>query len=89
MVYQRQGRHKEAEALCVQVVGARKRVLGEDDVDTLHSMQNLARIYRRQGRHKEAETLLAQVVKAKKNVSHTRVTSSLQDVTIGMAATFL
>ncbi|KAB5517553.1 hypothetical protein GE09DRAFT_978889, partial [Coniochaeta sp. 2T2.1] len=48
-------RWKEAESLGVQVMDARKRVLGEDHLDTLTSMANLASTYWNQGRLKEAE----------------------------------
>lgn len=63
-----QGQWKEAEALELQVVEARKRVLGEEHPDTLVSMSNLATTYRSQGRWKEAEAIELQVVEVRKRV---------------------
>ncbi|OCK72799.1 hypothetical protein K432DRAFT_430890, partial [Lepidopterella palustris CBS 459.81] len=51
------GRWKEAEMALMQVMGTRKRVLGDEHPDTLLSMGNLASTYRNQGRWKEAEEL--------------------------------
>ncbi|KAF2741890.1 hypothetical protein M011DRAFT_472716, partial [Sporormia fimetaria CBS 119925] len=62
------GRWKEAEELGVQVMEARKRVLGEEHPNTLTSMNNLAATYRNQGRWKEAEQLEVQVIEARKRV---------------------
>jgi hypothetical protein len=57
LTYRNQGRWKEAEALEVQAMKTRKRVLGQEHPDTLTSMANLASTYRNQGRWKEAEEL--------------------------------
>jgi hypothetical protein len=57
LTYRNQGRWKEAEALEVQVMETRKRVLGQEHPDTLTSMANLASTYRNQGRWKETEEL--------------------------------
>jgi hypothetical protein len=51
VTYQNQDRFKEAEQLEMQVLGARKRMLG-DHPDILQSMNNLA-TYQSQGRLKE------------------------------------
>jgi hypothetical protein len=56
------GRYKEAEKLFVQVIETRKRVLGNEHLDTLSSTTNLASTYRYQGRWKEAEELEVQVI---------------------------
>jgi hypothetical protein len=60
------GRYKEAEALQVQVMQMRKRVLGDEHPDTLTSMGNLASTYRNQGRWQEAEELEVQVMQTTK-----------------------
>ena len=46
----------------------RKRVLGEEHLDTLTSIGNLASTYRNQGRWKEAEELEVQVMETRKRV---------------------
>ncbi|KAH8708377.1 hypothetical protein GQ44DRAFT_628269, partial [Phaeosphaeriaceae sp. PMI808] len=45
-MYREKGRWKKAEGLGVQVIEARKRVLGEEHPDTLTSMSNLAHTWR-------------------------------------------
>ncbi|ORY18336.1 hypothetical protein BCR34DRAFT_670856 [Clohesyomyces aquaticus] len=62
------GRYNEAEELFVQVMQTRKRVLGEEHLDTLTSMANLASTFWNQGRWKEAEALEAQVMETRKRV---------------------
>ena len=62
------GRYEEAEELQVQVLQARKRVLTDENSDTLTSMANLASTYLHQGRWKEAEELQVQVMEARKRV---------------------
>ena len=52
----------------VQVIKTRKRVLGQEYLDTLRSIANLASIYRKQGRWKEAEDLEVQVIETRKRV---------------------
>ncbi|KAK4033926.1 hypothetical protein C8A01DRAFT_49591 [Parachaetomium inaequale] len=56
--YRNQGRWKEAESLEVQVMGTRKRVLGEEHPDTLTSMANLAHTWRCQARLGDALDLM-------------------------------
>jgi hypothetical protein len=56
------GRYEEAEELQIQVLQARKRVLGTMHPDTLTSMNNLAWTYWKQGRWKEADALQVQVM---------------------------
>src|SRR3984957_5391397 len=67
-VYVDGGRWKEAEKLQVLVVETMKRVLGEENPDTLTSMANLASTYRKQGRWKEAEVLEVLVMDTRKRV---------------------
>ncbi|KXX83370.1 Kinesin light chain [Madurella mycetomatis] len=62
------GQWKEAEWLGVQVMEARKRMLGEEHPSTLTSIGNLALAYWGQGRWKEAEELGVQVMEASKRV---------------------
>ena len=52
----------------MQVLEARKRVLGAEHQDTLWSMHNLAVIYHAKACYKEAEALYMQVLKARKRV---------------------
>ena len=51
------GRLKDAEALGVEVVEKRKRVLGDDHPDTLKSMLSLAATYRALDRLNDADAL--------------------------------
>jgi tetratricopeptide (TPR) repeat protein len=67
-LYYSEGRWNEAENLFVQVMGTRKRMLGEDHPDTLISMANLASTYKNEGRWKEAEELEVQVMETFKKV---------------------
>ncbi|KAF8252047.1 hypothetical protein K440DRAFT_658315 [Wilcoxina mikolae CBS 423.85] len=66
--WMRQRRWKEAVELGMQVVEARKGVLGLDHPETLTSMHILASAIFEQGRWKEAEELGVQVVEASKRV---------------------
>jgi tetratricopeptide (TPR) repeat protein len=68
MVLHNDGRWQEAEGLFVQVMETRKRVLGEEHLDTLTSISNLALTYANQGRWKEAEELEVQVMETRKRV---------------------
>jgi hypothetical protein len=51
------GRYREAEELFKQVVEVGKMYLGDEHLDTLEPMKELASIYDSQGRHSEAEEL--------------------------------
>lgn len=59
---------KEAEELCVQVLGARTKLLGAEPPDTLRSMDNLAQPLSAQERLTEAEAIQEQVLKTEKKV---------------------
>lgn len=48
MIYLYQGLWEEAEKLQVQVLEARKRVIGAEHPDTISSMHNLVRMYKHQ-----------------------------------------
>lgn len=64
--YSKQGRHKEAEELNVQVLEGRQRILGEDHPHTLLSLNHLATTYINQERYEEADELEVQVMGRKR-----------------------
>ena len=68
LIYNNQGRWREAEELQAKELNICSRVLGEEHPDTLTSITNLASTYRDQGRWKEAEELDMQVIKTRKRV---------------------
>ena len=53
-----QGKHAEAERIHREVLGANRRVLGEEHPSTLTSANNLASSLSDQGKHAEAEEML-------------------------------
>jgi hypothetical protein len=54
IVYYRQGRYSEAEAVFTKVLAQKQRVLGEQHPETLTSMNNLGVVYRAQGKYSQA-----------------------------------
>jgi len=66
LAYWEKGRRQEALQLTETVVAARKRTLGEERPDTLHSIHDLAVRYSEAGRRQEALQLLETVVAARK-----------------------
>jgi tetratricopeptide (TPR) repeat protein len=56
------GQYASAEASHRQELGLRKRVLGPEHLDTLTSMNNLARVLDSQGKYKEAEAMNRQTL---------------------------
>jgi len=68
LIYREGGRWKEAEELEVVVMETRKRVFGEEHLESLTSMACLASTYRFQGRWKEAEDLAVLVMETRKRV---------------------
>jgi hypothetical protein len=71
----------------MRVIEARARVLGQEHLDTLTSIANLASTYRNQGRWKEAEELDVQVMEIRKRVlgqEHLDTLTSMAD----LASTF-
>ncbi|KAF5850099.1 hypothetical protein GGP41_002293 [Bipolaris sorokiniana] len=62
------GQYKAAEKLDVEVMKARKRVLGDEHPNTLFSMNNLASTYSSQGLWGKAKELQVQVMEARKRV---------------------
>lgn len=67
-VYKHQGRLEEAEELNKEVLEAIKSVLGEEHLETLYAMDELACIYSCQGQLKQAESLQKQVLETRKRV---------------------
>ena len=57
-----QGKYNEAIPLAEKALITRKKVLGENHIDTAESLDNLARFYESQGRYSEAEPLYKQVL---------------------------
>ena len=57
LVYQSQGRWRQAEELEASVVNLRTRMLGPGHPDTLTGTSNLASIYRDQGKYEAAEAM--------------------------------
>ena len=62
------GRYAEAESIHREVLGARRRVLGEEHPDTLTSAGNLAASLSNQGKHAEAERIFRGVLGARRRV---------------------
>ena len=63
-----QGRYAEAERIIRQVLGVRRRVLGEEHPETLTSANNLASSLAHQGKHAEAEEMLQAALAARRRV---------------------
>jgi serine/threonine protein kinase/tetratricopeptide (TPR) repeat protein len=68
VVYHRQDRYDEAEALCVETLELSRRVLGEEHPQTLDAMNLLGHVYMKQGRHDEAEQLLVKALESRRRV---------------------
>ena len=68
LVYKEQGQWKGAEALEMVVVVKRRQLLGEDHLDTLISMENLANTYQSLGQLKNAEALQMVVMDKRKQL---------------------
>ena len=63
-----EGRYEDAEALVAEGLRICEREFGEEDPDTLVSVNNLATLYRDQGRYTEAEPLYLRALAAKERV---------------------
>ncbi|KAI9147951.1 Kinesin light chain 3 [Paramyrothecium foliicola] len=68
ITYHNQGRHAEAEELCLQVLSHQKKRLGELHIDTLKTKRILANVYWSQGRYSEAELLDTEVMDTRREV---------------------
>ena len=64
----RKGNGTEAEKLSVKSMNTRKKLLGQEDEETLSSMAMVGLIYDLEGRWKEAEELEVQVMETRKRV---------------------
>jgi tetratricopeptide (TPR) repeat protein len=64
VLYNKQGKHTQAEALFTQVLEPVRRVLGKDHPDTLTTLNGLGFAQLRQHKYVEAETAFREVVKA-------------------------
>jgi len=56
------GQHDESEQIHREVLAARRRILGDDDPDVVHSLNGLAVILTRVGKSDEAEGLLVEAI---------------------------
>ena len=61
-------KYAQAEPLFTRTIELRRRVLGEENPNTLLSMANLASLYRNQSRYTEAEQLYARVFEVRRRV---------------------
>ncbi|KAJ7840619.1 P-loop containing nucleoside triphosphate hydrolase protein, partial [Mycena leptocephala] len=68
MIYYHAGRSEEAKELDLAVLEKRKQVLGDDHLDTLRAMGNLASTYNRLGKFEQAEELGVVVLEKRKQV---------------------
>ena len=66
--YHSLGRYTEAEKLEIQVMDARKRILGVERPDTVKAMESLAATYNDLGKHTDAEKLKIQVLDARNRI---------------------
>ena len=66
--FQLQGKYAEAEAMQRQTLRLSKTVLGNDQPDTLRSMNNLANSLRQQGKYAEAEAMHRQTLQLRETV---------------------
>ena len=57
MLYWRQGKYGDAEALHKRALAIREQALGESHPDVAHALNNLALVYWTQGKYSEAEGL--------------------------------
>ena len=67
-VYRNLGLLPQAEALLARTLETRRRVLGENHLDTLESLSELALVYREQGRFEEAEPLFLEAYEGRQRV---------------------
>jgi tetratricopeptide (TPR) repeat protein len=78
-----QGKYNEAISLAEKALAIRKKVLGENHLDTATSLNNLAELYRSQGRYSEAEPLYKQalaIYKAQLGDNHPDTAKSLSNL---------
>jgi hypothetical protein len=63
-----QGKYAQAERIEREVLGTRRRILGEEHPDTLQSADNLAWSLSRQGKYADAERISREVLGARRRV---------------------
>ncbi|CAE6408331.1 unnamed protein product [Rhizoctonia solani] len=88
ITYRRLGRLEEARALQVEVLDARKQVLGDRHPHTLNSMNNLAQTYVRLSRLHDAQALFIKAFEGRKDtlgVHHRDTLSTMSS----LASTYL
>ncbi|KAF7333619.1 TPR-like protein [Mycena sanguinolenta] len=68
LIYDNMAQFEDAEKLHVVVLEKRKRLLGDDHLDTLHTMYCLAIIYDNLGRFEEAEKLYSLVLEKREKI---------------------
>jgi eukaryotic-like serine/threonine-protein kinase len=68
MAYLDLGVYPEAQRHIERAIELRRRILGNDDPDTLMGIRNLAKLYERQGKFQESESLYNQVLQAQQRV---------------------
>ena len=68
MLFRSQGKHAEAELIEGEVLGVRRRVLGEEHPDTLNSEYNVALLISDLGQYAEAERMLQATLEARRRV---------------------
>jgi tetratricopeptide (TPR) repeat protein len=61
-LYDSQGNYERAEALFLQALKLRQRLLGDNHPDVASSLNNLAKLYYSQGKYDQAEPLYLQAL---------------------------
>jgi hypothetical protein len=74
------GKYQKAKGLHLQVLEAKKRVLGPEHVHTLTSMNNLALAYRALGKYQPAKAILRDVVEKQKFILGDQHPITLQSI---------
>ena len=62
LLYDHQGRYRDAEPLYQEALAMRQRLLGDEHPDVATSLNNLAGLYKHQGRYSDAEPLYCQAI---------------------------
>ena len=65
-LYKQQGKYPKAEELLTEALAGRRRQLGDDHPNTLHSMNNLGGLFTQQRKYPEAEALLTATLAARR-----------------------
>ena len=80
-----QGKLAEAEPLLVAALEGRRKVLGEQNPDTLESMDSVASLYWRQGKCDEAEPIRATLLELQRRVlgeEHPQTLTSMNNLAL-------